>query len=287
MADVKALEHPTLKVFTLSFTSTLNIIDNNNIFRCIQKVPYEILNKKFRTAQKTLDREVSHVQTAAADIEKGIVTGNIPPTDLTKLLGGMVEKLQVLKRKAEESIAEELQATNVVKKRIEHLKGHATVTSSGTVSQGALNQWRRQRLDRMIIEYFLRNGYYNAALKLADKSNINDLTNIEIFLTSREIEKNLLNHNTIKCLQWCHENRSKLRKLKSNMEFNLRVQEFVEYIRGDNRMDAIRHARKYFPSFEEEHLETIRKVMALLAFPISTGEYYSLTASKFSFVHEF
>lgn len=42
MADVKALEHPTLKVFTLSFTSTLNIIDNNNIFRCIQKVPYEI-----------------------------------------------------------------------------------------------------------------------------------------------------------------------------------------------------------------------------------------------------
>ena len=35
MADVKSLEHPTLKV------------------------PYEILNKKFRIAQKHLDREVS------------------------------------------------------------------------------------------------------------------------------------------------------------------------------------------------------------------------------------
>lgn len=90
----------------------------------------------------------------------------------------MVEKLQVLKRKAEESISDELQATNVCKKRIEHLKEHAAVTSSGHVSQGAVNQWRRKRIDRMVVEYFLRNGYYNSAITLTQKSNIKDLTNI-------------------------------------------------------------------------------------------------------------
>ncbi|XP_017773372.1 PREDICTED: macrophage erythroblast attacher [Nicrophorus vespilloides] len=246
MADVKSLEHPTLKV------------------------PYEILNKKFRTAQKTLDREVSHVQQAAVEIENEISTGNLQTRDITKLLGGMVEKLQVLKRKADESIGEELQATSVCKKRIEHLKEHGTTSATGVVSQGALNQWRRQRLDRMLVEYFLRNGYYNAAITLADRSNIKDLTNIDIFLTSREVEKTLAGRETHKCLQWCHDNRSKLRKLKSNMEFNLRVQEFVELIRGDRRMEAIKHSRKYFPSFEEEHLITIQQVMALLAFPINT-----------------
>ncbi|KAK4875021.1 hypothetical protein RN001_011443 [Aquatica leii] len=246
MADVKSLEHPTLKV------------------------PYEILNKKFRTAQKTLDREVSHVQQAALEIEKGISGEHVKSNDITKLLGGMVEKLQVLKRKAEESITEELQATNVCKRRLEHLKEHATLTSTGMISQGALNQWRRKRLDRMVVEYFLRNGYYNAAIKLAERSNIKDLTNIDIFLISREVEKSLASHETSKCLSWCHDNRSKLRKLKSNMEFNLRIQEFVELIRSDRRMDAIKHARKHFPSFEEEHLSTIQKVMALLAFPVAT-----------------
>lgn len=55
------------------------------------------------------------------------------------------------------------------------------------------------------------------------------------------------------------------------MEFKLRIQEFVELIRGDRRMDAIKHARKHFPSFEEEHLPTIQQVMALLAFPVDTG----------------
>lgn len=62
-----------------------------------------------------------------------------------------------------------------------------------------------------------------------------------------------------------------MRKLKSNMEFNLRIQEFVELIRSDQRMDAIKHARKHFPSFEDEHLATIQQVMALLAFPVTTS----------------
>ncbi|KAI4461597.1 macrophage erythroblast attacher-related [Holotrichia oblita] len=246
MADVKSLEHPTLKV------------------------PYEILNKKFRTAQKTLDREVAHVQQAALEIERGISGDNIKTKDITTLLGGMVEKLQVLKRKAEESIAEELQATNVCKRRIEHLKEHGTQSPNGNVSQAALNQWKNKRLDRMVVEYFLRNGYYTAAITLAEKSYIKDLTNIDIFLTSREVEKSLANRETSKCLTWCHDNRSKLRKLKSNMEFNLRIQEFVELIRSDRRIDAIKHSRKHFPSFEDEHLNVIQQVMALLAFPIST-----------------
>lgn len=51
-----------------------------------------MLNKKFRTAQKTLDREVSHVQQAASELEKMISDGtdNIPTKDAIKLLGGMV-----------------------------------------------------------------------------------------------------------------------------------------------------------------------------------------------------
>lgn len=90
-------------------------------------------------------------------------------------------------------------------------------------------------------------------------------------MISREVERSLANRETAKCLAWCHDNRSKLRKLKSNMEFNLRIQEFVELIRSDRRMDAIKHARKYFSTFEEEQLVSIQHCMALLAFPANTG----------------
>ena len=50
----------------------------------------------------------------------------------------MVEKLQVLKRKAEESISEELTASNVCKRRLEHLKEHASASTSGNFSTGIM-----------------------------------------------------------------------------------------------------------------------------------------------------
>ncbi|BES96221.1 CRA [Nesidiocoris tenuis] len=235
MADIKSLEHPTLKV------------------------PYEILNKKFRAAQKQLDREVSHVQSAVLEVEKGLSVENCSATDIGKLLGGMVEKLQVLKRKAEESICEELQAGYVCKRRLEHLKGHTNHS-----------QWCRKRLDRMLVEYFLRRGYYAAAQKLAQSSGLEDLTNIDVFLVSKEVERSLMNRKTAKCLAWCHDNRSKLRKLHSTMEFNLRIQEFVELVKADRRLEAVKHARKYFSNYEEGQLISIQHCMALLAFPITT-----------------
>lgn len=86
-----------------------------------------------------------------------------------------------MKRKAAESISDELQSGEVCKRRLEHLKDHSPSNNSKNSSQGASNQWRRKRLDRMLVEYFLRNGYYNSALKLANKSGLEDLTNIGKF----------------------------------------------------------------------------------------------------------
>ena len=41
-----------------------------------------------------------------------------------------------------------------------------------------------------------------------------DLTNIDLFLVSKDIEESLAGKETGKCLAWCHENKSKLRKMK-------------------------------------------------------------------------
>lgn len=62
----------------------------------------------------------------------------------------------------------------VCKKRVEHLKEHSSPCDA------IVQNWRRRRLDRMLVEYLLRSGYYNSATKLADCSDLNDLTNIGI-----------------------------------------------------------------------------------------------------------
>lgn len=89
----------------------------------------------------------------------------------------------------------------------------------------------------------------------------------DVFMVSREVEKSLANHETARCLNWCHDNRSKLRKLGSTMEFNLRVQEFIELVRSDRRLDAVKHARKCFANYEDYQLQEIQACMGQLAFP--------------------
>lgn len=134
----------------------------------------------------------------------------------------------------------------------------------------ATNQWKKTRLDRMIVEHFLRLGAWESAEQLAVRSGIRDLTNLDIFQTSREVEVDLASHKTAKCTVWCNDNKTKLRKINSTIEFQLRVQEFVELIREDRRVDAVKHAQKHFPDFYQDQLKDIRQCMALLAFPTTT-----------------
>ena len=59
-----------------------------------------------------------------------------------------------------------MEAAKGCKRRLEHLK------ELDTLSSAAANQWKKKRLDRMLVEYFLRAGYYNTAIRLAKHSNI-------------------------------------------------------------------------------------------------------------------
>uniref|UniRef100_A0A8C5M2H5 E3 ubiquitin-protein transferase MAEA n=1 Tax=Leptobrachium leishanense TaxID=445787 RepID=A0A8C5M2H5_9ANUR len=171
------------------------------------KVPYETLNKRFRAAQKNIDRETSHVTMVVAELEKTL--SSCPAVDsVVCLLDGVVEKLSVLKRKAVESIQAEDESAKLCKRRIEHLKEHSSDQTA------AANMWKKKRMDRMMVEHLLRCGYYNTAVKLARQSGIEDLVNIEMFLTAKEVEESLERQETMTCLAWCHDNKSRLRKMK-------------------------------------------------------------------------
>ena len=74
---------------------------------------------------------------------------------------------------AEENIQEEIDAAKVCKRRVDHLKendssGVGVQATSPTMSA----QWRKRRLDRMLVDHFLRSGYYNTAIRLARHSGI-------------------------------------------------------------------------------------------------------------------
>ncbi|KOB74291.1 Macrophage erythroblast attacher [Operophtera brumata] len=152
-----------------------------------------------------------------------------PATPQIKAAMVCKKRLEHLKEQAvplSEPATPQIKAAMVCKKRLEHLKEQAVPLSEPATPQikTQLNQWRKVRLDRMLVDYFLRNGHYDSAKKLADARGLRDLTNVDIYLQAAMVERELCQRRTARCLQWCNENKSKLKKINSNMEFNIRVQ---------------------------------------------------------------
>lgn len=67
---------------------------------------------------------------------------------------------------AGESFQEEIEAAQQCKRRIEHLKEFDEKGDSGNLL------WMKKRMERMLVEYFLHRGYYNAAATLARQAGI-------------------------------------------------------------------------------------------------------------------
>ena len=69
------------------------------------------------------------------------------------------------------------EVANTIKTRCVHLKGGCSEDRNEDVETKV---WRRTRLDRMLVEYLLRQGYYETAMGLAQTAGVGELTNTEV-----------------------------------------------------------------------------------------------------------
>lgn len=238
--EIKGLEHSTLKV------------------------PYETLNKQYRNVQKSIDRDSCSISQATVNAEKQLKQGDLNRAEVLNSFTSIAEKLRSLKKRSNDYRNEEKDLLKLIKKRIDHLKDHESENSSVN------KNFKRTRFDRVLIDYFLRSGFYKTAQIMAEKNGIKDMTNIGMFLVEKEIVESLRNKETAKCFSWCNENKSKLKKINSNLEFTLRQQEFIELVRAQRCVEAVHHARKYFVNLNATQLIDVQKSMVLLAYVKST-----------------
>lgn len=121
---------------------------------------------------------------------------------------------------------------------------------------------------------------------------IQTLVDIELFSDISRIENALVRHSCTEALAWCSENKTALRKIKacyhrilfclfpidfifgvgsqSTLEFDLRMQEYIELSRARKTMEAIAYSKKFLISWQDTHLAQIRQLSALLAFEPNT-----------------
>ncbi|KAK6433934.1 GID complex subunit containing RING finger motif [Oleoguttula sp. CCFEE 5521] len=201
------------------------------------RLPHALLQKNLKAAQRAI--ESSNKALAAA-----IPAPNSP--DPLAALDATIAKAQTLKRKLEALHAEERALHAQQKARIEHLEELHGVVGVGDVGY---ERWAHVRLDRLLVDYLLRQGFTGSAKALAEEKGLGGLVDLGVFEECGRIEEGLRRGELAGALSWCGENRGALRKGGSELELELRLQQFIELARtGDTAklMEAVVHARKHF-----------------------------------------
>lgn len=205
------------------------------------KVPYELSRKNFKTAQRHVERERDQLLSSLKQTTALSRTTTTPPAQngtssatsesnpTLQNLDNMIHRLETLKRKLSSLHAAENTAHRATKARLTHLSALHSIHS---VSDVAFDTWSSTRLNRLLVDYLLRQGYNDSARSFAAATDIQDLVDVDAFTACSAIERSLRDgHNTNEALGWCSENKQSLKKMGSNLEFDLRLQQYVELVR--------------------------------------------------------
>ncbi|EIW70604.1 hypothetical protein TREMEDRAFT_28694 [Tremella mesenterica DSM 1558] len=263
------------------------------------RTPYELLRRSHRSAQRQVEKDFIAVQTLLQSLTKSLSKGSsgeeviatamnkidqatdrirglrrklddlqpneITPTPLARRLA-YLDKLTAASATLEIKEVETKDATDITKPDlIVDKDGDTPMESNPEIRDG-------NTLDRFIVDYLLRSGRMKAARALAEKENIEHLCDIKLFAELVKIENALLErHSCTEALAWCGENRGTLKKTKNNLEFTLRMQEFIELCRKRDIAGAIAYSRKSLSPWAGTHMVELRQAMTLLAFGERTG----------------
>lgn len=196
------------------------------------RVPYEDFRRGFRTGQKHVEREF-------VEMKKILASSNLSDP---QLLDALIAKARGLEEKI---IALPTTSTlSTLRARLEHIHcGKHTDT----------------QLQRWLVDWSLRAGKGKTAEQLA--ASIPDLVDVPLFTTISTICSSLRSHDCAPALAWSKRNRI------PDLEFELRLQQFVELCRVADRDGAIEYSRKWLSSFFDKHAAEIKQAMGLLIYP--------------------
>ncbi|KAF6001284.1 hypothetical protein F1559_002430 [Cyanidiococcus yangmingshanensis] len=141
----------------------------------------------------------------------------------------------------------------------------------------------QHRLQRFLVDFMLRQGYFETARLAVERWELAPFVDVAIFEAAEPVLWALRAHRCLEALQYCAEHRRRLARMNSTLELHLRVQEFIELCRAREVNAAVIYARKHFnallankpgtdasPASQEEYA-LVKRCVTLLAYPPDTS----------------
>lgn len=249
------------------------------------RVPFEQVNKSFRLYHKQLTKELGVITKTIANLyEEQQPAQRMDVDALIGKLGELTNRIQDLKHDAKQKVAEQQCDLEICLRRAHYIKELEKTTphldpkkSSLSVDEDLKTSTQSSIANRLIADYLLSRGLLGSSKIVQESKGVDYLVDHGLHSECQAILRDLRAHDTSTALAWCAQNASRLRRLQSRLEFRLRLQEFIEFVRSHKQLEAIQYAQMFLTPLamqredkdvQRADLEEIEVAMGTLAFKL-------------------
>lgn len=237
------------------------------------KIPYEAIRRNFKTVQKLDEKQFKKLDELFKDFNKPL-----SKKDKIAKLKQIISSLKVFEKKILSKVKVENELVSRIQARLEKLNELKELkqlsltdekTGTNAINQDKLLNWYRDQTNLLIADYLLKNSHLidkNPGLLLIKTLNFEKLIDSDIILVSNRISTSILNQNLENLVQWIDDNKSHLKKIKSNLEFETRFQEYIELIKKNEMHNAITLFNTHLSQFTKTNFNEIKLASGLLIF---------------------
>ncbi|CAO1614774.1 unnamed protein product [Parajaminaea phylloscopi] len=251
------------------------------------RMPYEDLRRRMRVHQRIAETHFAALTPTVKDLE---TAGS--RQELAAKIGSVIERVKAMRDKLNPLTGHLDASLEMLQKRTAHLAELHEITSFAAAAKSTVKAepvemdldtqttansdhtlryqvWSDTRLHRMIIDWLLRRGYVESAQTFIKSRGIEAYTDLPVFKELFAIRASLIpppesgvKSSCAVALAWCLENKVALRRFKSTLEFELRMQEFIDLCKTrtpESLAQGVAYLRKHILPLYKSALEALSK----------------------------
>ncbi|CEP61343.1 glucose-induced degradation complex subunit FYV10 LALA0_S03e00738g [Lachancea lanzarotensis] len=257
-------------------------------------IPNELLKNNVKKVQKLVERETKRLEVLFGDLNAAVVAGHDPHVSINKL-NDIIKAVELLERKLDKRVNLEGELLKRIEYRFNYYNELEELKKSG--NREGLISWYQVYTNLLIGDYLVRNNNLcdqelardsletssrlkrknnspatppppvNAGLQFLRSQGLEHHLDWDILVTANQISKSLdVNHDLTLLVNWIKENQAYLTSRSSALEFETRLQEYIELVKTRNYPGAIGCFQNHLIKFINTNFEELQLASGLLVF---------------------
>ncbi|KAH3684526.1 hypothetical protein WICPIJ_004497 [Wickerhamomyces pijperi] len=251
------------------------------------RIPLEMIRQNFKTIQKLEERQLKKLE----EFKKSLKSSKTPE-QTSSIKKSLITSLKLFEKKLTRQVKIEEELLSRINARAEHLAKlkplqEAYQTSPSEITKDELLNWYRDQTNLLIITHLLKESNDpnvsdedKLGLKLMKSLHMEKLVDYDVLTQASRISQDIKRGKLTSLITWITENKTYLTKIRSELEFQTRFQEYIELIKNDKTKEALAVFQNHLSSFAKTNFDEITQASSLLV--INPGSLESLKTKNHS-----